>query len=315
MLSVVDLAPRHRPATPGMRAPAISSRHRAAEPVRDGARDPADVERLALAVQHDRHHRRVATQHPQRLRRDRTTEVQARRAGPVLQVLQPDHHVHVRAVPAALRHVAVVEHVAAHLGQRFGLPFARAAVVVGGQRLCVGVDHRGDRVEHSGIVEPALDLPAALGQPGQLQLVDQGRWPVVRLLAVLVEQFDQRRAPLLQLARGVQLGLGGQLLLDTRPLLAATTARPTCRPAPGRSPRHVATPRAPREHLRRRGQPRRQHAPVQPGPRRHLLGRDHPAGGPRVPPSPAGHSAPAPATCSPARRTHPRGPARRRPPP
>ncbi len=108
-----------------MRTTAISGGHRPAQPVRDRAGGPPDVERLARAVQHDRDHGRVAAQHPQRLRRDRTAEVQARGPGPVLQILEPDQHVDVRAVPAALGDVAVVEDVAADLGQRLGLPLGR----------------------------------------------------------------------------------------------------------------------------------------------------------------------------------------------
>ena len=86
-------------------------------------------------------------------------------AGPVLQILQPDQHVHMRAVPAALgqhRRRGVVEHIPAHIGQRLGLPLPGAAVVLGGQRRGMGVDHRGDRVEHRRIVEPALHLPPAV---------------------------------------------------------------------------------------------------------------------------------------------------------
>ena len=122
---VMHLAPGNRATAAGVGTAAVSGGHRPAEPVGDGAGGPADVERLALAVHHDRHHGRVAAQHPQRLRGDRAAEVQAGGAGPVLQVLQPDQHVHVRAVPAALGDVAVVEDVAAHVGQRLGLPLAR----------------------------------------------------------------------------------------------------------------------------------------------------------------------------------------------
>ena len=72
-------------------------------------------------------------------------------------------------VPAALRHHRrgrVVEHVPAHVGQRLGLPLAGRAVVVAGQRLRLRVDHGGDGVEHRGVVEPALELPAAGGGAG-----------------------------------------------------------------------------------------------------------------------------------------------------
>ena len=82
----------------------------------------------------------------------------------MLQVFEPHQHVDVRAVSAALGHgvaSAVVEHVAAHVGQRLGLPLPGGALVVARERLGLRVDHRGDRVEHRRIVEPALDLPAA----------------------------------------------------------------------------------------------------------------------------------------------------------
>ena len=152
--------------------------------------------------------------------------------------------------PAALGDVAVVEDVAADVGQCFGLPLAGRPVVVGGERLGVGVDHRGDRVEHRGVVEPALDLPAAAGQPGQEQLVHLGRGPVVGLGPVLVQQLDQRLAPVVQLRRGVQLGLRGELLLRTRPLLGDSRAAALVR-APGRSPRHAAGPPGPPRTPRR----------------------------------------------------------------
>ena len=122
----------------------------------------------------------------------------ARGPGPVLQVLQPDQHVHVRAVSAALGHRRrgrVVQHVPAHVGECLGLPLAGGAVVVAGQRLRLRVDHGGDGVEHRSVVEPALQLSAAGGGAGQEQLVDLRRWPVVRLGAVLVQRLDQRECP------------------------------------------------------------------------------------------------------------------------
>ena len=130
---MMHLAPGRWPAAAGVGASAVPGGHRPAQPVGDGAGGPADVEGLALAVQHDRHHRGVAAQHPQRLRGDRAAEVQTPGPGPVLQVLEPDQHVHVRAVPAAVgehRRRGVVEHVPAHVGQRLGLPLPGAAVVV-----------------------------------------------------------------------------------------------------------------------------------------------------------------------------------------
>jgi len=52
----------------------------------------------------------------------RAAEVEACGAGAVLQVLQPHEHVQVGAPSAAGAHVGVVEHVAARVGERFGLP-------------------------------------------------------------------------------------------------------------------------------------------------------------------------------------------------
>ena len=52
-----------------------------------------------------------------------------------------------------------------------------------------------------------------------MQLVHPGHRPVVGLLTVLIQGLDQRRTPLVQLARGVQLRLAGQLFLRARPLL------------------------------------------------------------------------------------------------
>ena len=280
--NVVTMRPGHRAAAARMGTPAIPGGHRPAESIRDRPGGPAHVEGLALAVQHDRDHRRVTAQHPQRLRRDRAAEVQTPGPGPVFEVVEPDQHVDVRAVPAGVgqyRGRGVVEHVAAHIGQRLRLPLPGAAVVVAGQGLGMGVDHRGDRVEHRRVVEASLHLPAAGGEPGQEQLVHPCRGPVVGLLTVLVQQLDQRRAPLVQLVRGVDVGLAGQLRLRTGPDLGA---QPPGRPAAQHPGDHLdmPQPRPPRrEHLRRRRQPGRQHRPVQPGPRCDLLGRRHPAAG------------------------------------
>ena len=49
------------------------------------------------------------------------------------QIVEPDQHVEVWAVPTALREHRrgrVVEHIPAHVGQRLGLPLPGAAVVV-----------------------------------------------------------------------------------------------------------------------------------------------------------------------------------------
>ncbi len=209
------------------------------------------------------------------------------------------------------RRGGVVEHVPAHVGQRLGLPLPGAAVVLGGERRGVGVDHRGDRVEHRGVVEPALHLPAAVREPGQEQLVHPGRGPVVGLLTVLIQQFDQRRAPL----RAARCGVYWSALpasCASAPAQASGESRPAglLRQDPGD---HLDVPQpgaARREHLRGRGQPRRQHAAVEPGARCRPARRRSPGGGPRTAPSRAGRSTPAPPTCSRARRTRHAGPAR-----
>lgn len=53
---------------------------------------------------------------------------------------------------AALGHAGVVEHVPADVCQGFGLALRSAALVDSG-RPGLGVDHRGDRVVHGGVVD------------------------------------------------------------------------------------------------------------------------------------------------------------------
>ena len=60
---VVHLAPRRRSAAPG--AAAVAGGDRPPQPVGDRAGGSSDVQGLALAVEHDRHDRGVAAQHPQ----------------------------------------------------------------------------------------------------------------------------------------------------------------------------------------------------------------------------------------------------------
>ncbi|NMH95747.1 hypothetical protein HF526_00170 [Pseudonocardia sp. K10HN5] len=63
----------------------------------------------------------------------------------------------------------MVEGVDAHVGEGLGLSLPGTAVVVSGQRLGARVEHRGDRVEHRRVVEPALELPAgAVRIPGEV---------------------------------------------------------------------------------------------------------------------------------------------------
>jgi hypothetical protein len=66
----------------------------------------------------------AASQHSIRSDSGLSVPPKSRHAAPgaVLQVLQPDEHVQVRAPSAAGAHVGVVEHVAARVGERFGLP-------------------------------------------------------------------------------------------------------------------------------------------------------------------------------------------------
>jgi hypothetical protein len=109
-----------------------------------------------------------------------TAEVEHGSPAAVLQVFEPDQHVEVGSPTAACADVAVVEHVAADVGEGFGLPLRCAALIVAGEWLGLGVDHRGDRVEHRRVVEPALELAArAVRVAGQSQLVDQGGQAVV----------------------------------------------------------------------------------------------------------------------------------------
>jgi translation initiation factor IF-1 len=63
---MVDFAPRRWLAAAG--AATVAGGHRAAQPVRDGAPRPPHVEGLPGTVHHDRHHRGVAGQQPQRFR-------------------------------------------------------------------------------------------------------------------------------------------------------------------------------------------------------------------------------------------------------
>ncbi len=166
----------------------------------------------------------------------------------------------------------MVQHVPAHVGECLGLPLTGGAVVVAGQRLRLRVDHGGDRVEHRRVVEPALELAAPVAVPAEEQLVDLRRRPVVRLLTVLIQCVDQPCAPGVQLARGVLVGLRGELLLRARPLLRG---QPPGRLAAEHAGDDVDVPQAcpsVAEDRGRRGQSRRQWRAVQPDSRRDVLG-------------------------------------------
>ena len=121
---VVRLTPAGGSAAAG--AAPIAADHRAAQAVRDHPGQPAHIQRLAAPVEHDRHDRGIAAQHPQRGRGQGATEVQTRRPGPVLQILQRDVHVQLRPRPTTLRQITVVQDIATHIGERFGLPLRRS---------------------------------------------------------------------------------------------------------------------------------------------------------------------------------------------
>ena len=214
---------------------------------------------LALAVEHDRHDRGVAAQHPQRLGAQRAAEVQTPGASPVLQILQAHEHVQVWAPSATEGHVGVVEHVPARVGERFGLPLRWRALVLGVDGTGLRVDHRGDRVEHRGVVEMPLQCATCSATEAlQVHLVDRIRRAVVGLGSVLVQRVDQSAAPFQQLRGRVPVGVGRQLGFGTRP----DRGRQPLRGRAGQHPRdHLDVPqtRCSRgELLRRRGQPRGQ---------------------------------------------------------
>ena len=83
-------------------------------------------------------------------------------AGPVLQILQPHHHVHLRAEPTRVGHQAVGAWSSTHPHTSANASAARSpggAVVIAGQRLGLRVEQRGNRLEHGRVVEPPLDPP------------------------------------------------------------------------------------------------------------------------------------------------------------
>ena len=126
---VVRLAPARWAPTPG--ATPVPGHDRTPQPVRDHPGQPPHIQRLTPPVKHDRHHRGVATQHPQARRRHGATEIQARGPGPVFQVCKRNVHVEMRAGPATLRQIAVVEDIPADIRERFGLPRRGGAAYVG----------------------------------------------------------------------------------------------------------------------------------------------------------------------------------------
>ena len=204
----------------------------------------------------------AASQHSIRSDSGATGPPKSRHAGPgpVLQVLEPDQHVHVRAVPAALRHVdrgRARSRTHRPAPRPAAAPVPRSSSPVSGLAWASITAAIASNI--AGVVEPALELPAAVGQPGQEQLVGPGGWAVVGFFAVLVEQLDQRLAPVVQLGRGVVGRPPGELGFRARPLLRA---QPPGRLAAQQPGDHLDVPQtrpAPREHLRGRRQPGRQH--------------------------------------------------------
>ena len=244
---------------------AISCRHRPPQPVRDtcgsSARRPAAAPSPFITTGTTSH---VAAQHPQRLRsRYRPTEVQTRRTRPVLQILQPDQQVHVRAVAAGFRDVAVVEDISAHIRQRLGLPLSGAdrssSPVNGLARASITAAIASNIAASSN--RPLIFPPPSGERVKNSSLTGAGR-PVVGCLAVLIQQLHQRLAPLVQLrAEWRMTAFDAQLGLDTGPLLPGTAARaafaaehpgdhldvPQARPPRSRTPRRspAAAPAAP----------------------------------------------------------------------
>jgi len=83
------------------------------------------------------------------------------------------------------------------LGHGLGLTLRQGTPIILGQRGRLGVDQRGEHVEHGGIVEPGLQKPAApVAVRGQGQLVGLDRFPIVRLDPVLIQQLQQLGPPL-----------------------------------------------------------------------------------------------------------------------
>ena len=166
----------------------------------------------------------------------------------------------------------VVEDVAADVGEGLGLPLPGRAVVVGGARPRVRVDDRGDRVEHGGVVEPALDpAPPAGPRVRYSSLIWAGgrssgsapSWSSVSTSA----------APQACSSAGRSRRPCRQLVLGARPLLGREPPRGSRVRVPARPPRPAAgAPARPANSARGGGQPCRQRRAVEPHPSRGLLG-------------------------------------------
>ena len=197
--------------------------------------------------------------------------------GPVLQVLEPDQHVHLGSAPAGGGGgggVAVGGDPPEDLGHGLGLPLFQRSPVVRGQWRGLGVDEGGDLVVHGGVGEPAFQPAAAVWVPGQAQFVAGARIAVVGAGAVLVEQVEQLGTPVAQHGRGVVVDLRGELLLHALPRLGVQSARGRPTHQPGDDLDVPQAGRAGGERVGGGGQLRGQHLPLQIDPGDHLLGRN-----------------------------------------
>ena len=233
-------------------------------------------------------------------------EIQACGAGAALQIRQPDHHVQLRATPTARGQrggVGVGEHPTAGVGQRLGLALGGGAVILGRARCGLGVDERGDRVEHRRIVEPTHQPATAAAVALQVQLVHPRLGPIVGLGPVGVQHLQQL------LAAGLQFGgcaVGdprGQLRLRARPPRRIQPPRRVRPEDPGHDLDVAQARRTRREHGRGDGQPRRQPGAVQPDPGPDVLGHAQvPPGLATVPPEQIGQRRNAGAIAAPGER-------------
>jgi len=230
-------------------------------------------------VQQIWHRTGVATEHPQRGRGGDAGEIEAGGPRPVLQVFEPDQHVHVGPPPAGGGQdvgVAVIGGVREDLGHGLGLSPPKRPRVVLGQRCGLGVQQGGEDLEHGGVVDPPLDPPARpVRMPRQEELVGLGGLPVVGLGTVLIQQIQQLCAPGAQLSGCVVAGVRGDLLLGAGPDFRREVLGGGSLHEPG-DDLYVPQARRPRGERRRGGrQPGRQHLTLQIHPRDDLVGGHH----------------------------------------
>ncbi len=170
------------------------------------------------------------------------------------QVVEPDQHVDVRAVPTGVgqhRRRGVVEHVPhTSAAPRPAAPRAagrpRRSAAWRGRRS----PRRSRRTSRRRRTGPSPSRRPSGSRVRNSSFTRAGG-PVVGLLAVLVQQLDQRRAPVLQLRRGVHIGLRRPAAPPHPPTPPARAARPACC---ARTRAITSTCRSPvpacREHLR-----------------------------------------------------------------